>query len=277
MFTADQICTKVQVQIEDMNMNKISLPSTAFFSLFILVGSVATASVYTVDSMVCRGPRVDVDAANAPNLNPDIPFEIVQFTSFKSQKKNGDNVDTLGTAQDYAKTEAELPNSLDEQKVGLSYGGPLQVDGNHVTQPDHSSGDYDLTILKSETKDGERIDTLTGTDGKSAKNTTYGYYQLTCTAKVLDEPVKTIDATNVCRRLAGQAVIDQLKHERKTRDLTCTQKARADYADKKIHTFFVFARCDNGMGYSYTVDTTPKDQNDCDVDTITATGSRQAN
>ncbi len=232
---------------------------------------------FSVDSMTCSGTQV---GASKEKANPNSAFVALRLESYLSQKNLKDNgnkvyAHTLRIQEDYAANEAEAQKYLNPEKEtpskydSANYDTPLVFDNNgHVVNGvDSDFGPFDLQMISSSLDQTA----LRGTYGYVKNDHGFGYYNINCQAKVIPDPTRVIDKTNICRRLAGEAVLKELE----TKKLDCTATARSDYAHNKMSTFFVSTRCDNHKGYSYTVLTTPsKDKKSCTLGNVIQTGSR---
>lgn len=180
-----------------------------------------------------------------------------------SLKRNGTFASTLLILEETTKTAEELKKIVkDEDYSDISYDSSLQVNAKGVVT--NSWGPTALKIVKTEMKNGNRIDTLVGTDGSLTSS--FGYYKVNCLANVVTAAQTQIDTTNQCRRLSIDAVLSSLKKDANTKDLTCTAKARANYKEKKTDDYLVFARCNNNIGYRYVVHTKTLKPTGCKLD-----------
>lgn len=235
---------------------------------------------YNVDPMVCVATHVPPATPNK-SYKPS-PYQVIRFRSYLSQKNiqnqpSGSFGHTLQIISEDAKT-LEEANALaasgpTKNASYADFTSPLMIDSNgHVKEENMYSLDLQITSTSGTTsKGGVKTETLTGTDGGSSSYVSeYGYSTLDCKANVVAEPTRVIDTTNFCRRLAAETVVQKIGHEK---NLTCTATARADYAHNKRNRFFIYARCPDKKGYSYTVDTLPSGTG-CNVKNIAFKGTR---
>ncbi len=244
---------------------------------------------YNVAWMTCLGTRTGVTTPPTyEGYNPnDQNFQVLKFYSRKSAKNIKNQQPnkyghTLMIGEDYFEKLEDAQKALKfnnekQDDIYFNYTRPMMTDGKNVTADTDVFGDFKLQIVSAEGGEDShavRTDRLVGTAG-NFNNTTYGYHKLNCTAKTISgAPIKIIDATNECRRIAGEMALattrKMLPNEK------CTAVARADYSKEyKYNTFFhVFVRCSNQKGYSYTtkaIKNTPS-ENMCELEPVTYSG-----
>lgn len=153
---------------------------TFLFAIATVSVTFATPSrseIYLVDPMECTGTLT----THNPGMSDEYKKMNMNFTSMQSTRKNG-----------------TLANALVIEVTGWSdlYTSPLYVRKNRIRK---STGAYDgmidLKIISSETKNGKRTDTLTGTFSEEGTVVGNQSYDLQCTANVVKEVSRVDDMT----------------------------------------------------------------------------------